>query len=47
MVLFLLRTLSVQTIAIPHRMGCGLTGRHWNTYLELIREFALFCDYPS
>jgi hypothetical protein len=44
MVPFLLRTLNVQTVAIPHRIGCGLAGRHWNTYLELIREFALSCD---
>ena len=44
MVPFLLRTLNVQTVAIPHRIGCGLAGGHWNTYLELIREFALSCD---
>lgn len=41
---FLLRTLNVQTVAIPHRIGCGLAGGHWNTYLELIREFALYCN---
>ena len=41
---FLLRILIVQTVAIPHRIGCGLAGGHCNTYLELIREFALSCD---
>jgi hypothetical protein len=39
-----LRTLNVQTVAIPHLIERGLAGGHWNTYLELIRECALSCD---
>jgi hypothetical protein len=28
-------------VAIPYRVGCGLAGGHWSTYLNLIRTWAL------